>query len=96
METVEYKDLSLTAWDVESKGKSWLMRRKEGVQQSVERSRNARCGGDGFLPYEQELSDAVIVDEVTEKLGLHNLRYRHEFSQSACAGADDGFFDSLD
>ena len=42
------------------------------------------------------MSDAVIVDEVTEKLGLHNLRYRHEFSQSACAGADDGFFESLD
>ena len=50
METVEYKDLSLTAWDVESQGKSWLMRRKEGVQQSVARGRNARCGGDGFLP----------------------------------------------
>ena len=48
------------------------------------------------LAVEQELSDAVIVDEVTEKLGLHNLRYRHEFSQSACAGADDGFFESLD
>ena len=42
------------------------------------------------------MCDAVIVDEVTEKLGLHNLRYRHEFSQSACAGAHDGFFDSLD
>ena len=41
------------------------------------------------LPVEQDLSDAVTVDEVTEKLGLHNLRYRH--SQSACAGADDGF-----
>ena len=42
------------------------------------------------------MSDAVTVDEVTEKLGLHNLRYRHEISQSACAGVDDGFFESLD
>ena len=41
------------------------------------------------------MSDAVTVDEVTEKLGLHNLRYRHESSQSACS-ADDGFFESLD
>ena len=51
---------------------------------------------DSFPAVEQELSGAVTVGEVTEKLGLHNLRYRHEFSQSACAGADDGFFESLD
>ena len=50
VETVEYKDLSLTAWDVESQGKCWLLRRTEGVQQSVDRGRNARYGGDGFFP----------------------------------------------
>ena len=50
VETVEYRDLSFTVCDVESRGESWLLRRKEGVQESVERGRNARCGGDGFLP----------------------------------------------
>ena len=29
--------------------------------------------------------------KITEKLGLHGLRHRQWFSQSACANADDGF-----
>ena len=44
-----------------------------------------------FLAGEQELSDAVAAAEITEKLGLHGLRHRQWFSQSACANADDGF-----
>ena len=50
VETVECRDLNLTVCDVKSRGESWLLRRKEGVQESVERGRNARCGGDVFLP----------------------------------------------
>ena len=49
-----------------------------------------------FLAVEKELSDAVVAGEITETLGLHGLRLRQWFNQSACANADDGIFESLD
>merc|ERR1719412_2514466 len=44
----------------------------------------------------QDLPNAMAVAEVTEKLGLHNLRHRQWYIQSACATAGDGLYEGLD
>merc|ERR1711977_640942 len=44
----------------------------------------------------QDLPDAMDAAEVTDKLGLHNLRHRQWFIQSACATTGDGLYEGLD
>merc|ERR1712151_516667 len=44
----------------------------------------------------QDLPNAMTAAEVTEKLGLHNLRLRQWFIQSACATNGDGVYEGLD
>jgi len=44
----------------------------------------------------QDLPQAMTAAEVTEKLGLHNLRHRQWFIQSACATTGDGLYEGLD
>merc|ERR1712004_555848 len=40
--------------------------------------------------------NAMTAAEVTEKLGLHNLRHRQWYIQSACATTGDGLYEGLD
>ena len=44
----------------------------------------------------QDLPNAMTAAEITEKLGLHNLRHRQWFIQSACATTGDGLYEGLD
>merc|ERR1712218_618758 len=44
----------------------------------------------------QDLPNAMTAAEVTEKLGLHNLRHRQWYIQSACATTGDGLYEGLD
>merc|ERR1712194_513310 len=44
----------------------------------------------------QDLPNAMTAAEVTEKLGLSNLRHRQWFIQSACATTGDGLYEGLD
>mmetsp|Transcript_78827 Transcript_78827/g.176672 ORF Transcript_78827/g.176672 Transcript_78827/m.176672 type:complete len:182 (-) Transcript_78827:181-726(-) len=44
----------------------------------------------------QDLPNAMTAAEITEKLGLHNLRNRQWFIQSACATTGDGLYEGLD
>merc|ERR1712032_510230 len=44
----------------------------------------------------QDILNAMTAAEVTEKLGLHNLRKRQWFIQSACATTGDGLYEGLD
>eukprot|EP00434_Breviolum_minutum_P040671 symbB.v1.2.036151.t1/scaffold5036.1/size31615/3 len=44
----------------------------------------------------KDLPNAMTAAEVTEKLGLHNLRHRQWFIQSACATTGDGLYEGLD
>merc|ERR1712151_142834 len=44
----------------------------------------------------QDLPNAMPAAEVTEKLGLHNIRNRQWFIQSACATTGDGLYEGLD
>merc|ERR1712050_178118 len=44
----------------------------------------------------QDLPNAMLASEVTEKLGLHSMRRRPWFIQSACATTGDGLYEGLD
>merc|ERR1712048_733424 len=44
----------------------------------------------------QDLPNAMPAAEVTEKLGLNNMRNRQWFIQSACATTGDGLYEGLD
>merc|ERR1712032_237231 len=44
----------------------------------------------------QDLPNAMTAAEVTEKVGLHNLRNRQWYIQSACATTGDGLYEGLD
>ena len=44
----------------------------------------------------QDLPNARPAAELTEKLGLHNMRNRQWFFQSACATTGDGLYEGLD
>merc|ERR1719433_1485870 len=44
----------------------------------------------------QDLPNVLTTAEVTEKLGLHNLRHREWCIQSACATTGDGLYEGLD
>merc|ERR1712113_250988 len=44
----------------------------------------------------QDLPDAMTATELTDKLGLHNLRHRQWYIQSACATTGDGLYEGLD
>merc|ERR1711920_263760 len=41
----------------------------------------------------QDLPNAMTAGEVTEKIGLHNLRQRQWYIQSACATTGDGLYE---
>merc|ERR1711933_255274 len=44
----------------------------------------------------QDLLNSLTAAEVTEKLGLHNMRNRKWFIQSTCATSGDGLYEGLD
>merc|ERR1712003_422242 len=48
------------------------------------------------LANKQDLLNSMTAAEVTEKLGLHNMRNRKWFIQSTCATSGDGLYEGLD
>merc|ERR1712050_236122 len=44
----------------------------------------------------QDLPNSMTAAEVTEKLGLHGMRNRQWYIQSACATSGDGLYEGLD
>ena len=44
----------------------------------------------------QDLPNAMSASEITDKLGLHNLRQRLWHTQSTCATSGDGLYEGLD
>merc|ERR1712217_195623 len=119
VETVEYKNISFTVWDVGGQDKIRPLWRHyyQGTQGLIfvvdsndrDRAEDAREELNKMLN-EDEMRDAVLLvfankqdlpnampaAEVTEKLGLHNMRNRQWFIQSACATTGDGLYEGLD
>merc|ERR1711933_59002 len=48
------------------------------------------------LANKQDLPNSMTASEVTEKLGLHNMRHRQLFIQSTIGTTGDGLYEGLD
>jgi ADP-ribosylation factor protein 1 len=119
VETVEYKNLSFTVWDVGGQDKIRPLWRHyyqgtngliyvvdsndrdriEDAREELTKMLNEDDMRDAVLlvfANKQDLPQAMPAAEVTEKLGLHNLRSRQWFIQSACATTGDGLYEGLD
>jgi len=119
VETVEYKNINFTVWDVGGQDKIrplWrhYFQNTQGLIFVVDSNDRERIGEareelDKMLN-EDELRDAVLlvfankqdlpnamsVAELTDKLGLHNMRNRKWYIQAACATSGDGLYEGLD
>merc|ERR1712060_348063 len=119
VETVEYKSISFTVWDVGGQDKIRKLWRhyylgSQGVifvvdssdRDRIEDAREelTRILGDDEMrdaillvfANKQDLPNAMPAAELTEKLGLHNMRNRQWFIQSACATTGAGLYEGLD
>ena len=119
VETVEYKNLTFTVWDVGGQDKIrplWRhyyqgtngliyvvdsndRDRVEDAREELSKMLNEDEMRDAALlvfANKQDLPNAMTAAEVTEKLGLHNMRNRQWFIQSACATTGDGLYEGLD
>jgi len=119
VETVVYKNISFTVWDVGGQDKIRLLWRHyfqntQGliyVVDSNDRERIAEAAEElTKMLSEDELRDAVILifankqdlpnamtaAEITDKLGLNNLRNRNWYIQSTCATNGVGLYEGLD
>jgi len=119
VETVEYKNINFTVWDVGGQDKIrplWrhYFQNTQGlifVVDSNDRERISEAAEElNKMLNEDELRDAAVlvfankqdlpnamsVAEVTDKLGLHQLRSRKWYIQSTCATSGDGLYEGLD
>merc|ERR1711915_884999 len=119
VETVEYRNLSFTVWDVGGQDKIrplWRhyyqgtngliyvvdsndRDRVEDAREELTKMLNEDEMRDAALlvfANKQDLPNAMTAAEVTEKLGLHTMRNRQWFIQSACATTGDGLYEGLD
>merc|ERR1719198_1618165 len=119
VETVEYKNISFTVWDVGGQDKIRPLWRHyyqgtEGlifVVDSNDRDRVADAQEEMMkMLNEDEMRDAVLLvfankqdlpnsmsaNDLSEKLGLSNLRNRQWYIQSTCATTGDGLYEGLD
>merc|ERR1711965_887028 len=105
VETVEYKNISFTVWDVGGQDKIrplWrhYYQNTRGVIFVVDSNDRDRVGEarDELhrMLNEDELPEAMNAAEITDKLGLHSLRQRNWYIQSTCATTGDGLYEGLD
>ena len=126
VETVEYKNISFTVWDVGGQDKIRPLWRHyynntQGIIFVVDSNDRERIddssGSDNSAKEElqrmlaedelrdaillifankQDLPNAMSVNEVTERLGLNQLRNRKWYIQATCATTGDGLYEGLD
>uniref|UniRef100_R4G4H1 ADP-ribosylation factor n=1 Tax=Rhodnius prolixus TaxID=13249 RepID=R4G4H1_RHOPR len=119
VETVEYKNICFTVWDV---GGQWKIRplwrhyfqntqglifvveavyqrRVEEAEKELQNMLNEDELREAVLlvfANKQDLPNAMTPAELTEKLGLNQLRNRQWYIQSTCATQGHGLFEGLD
>jgi len=119
VETVEYKNINFTVWDVGGQDKIrplWrhYFQNTQGLIFVVDSNDRERIGEAHdelhkmlnedelreavllVFANKQDLPNAMSVAEVTDKLGLHSLRYRKWYIQATCATSGDGLYEGLD
>merc|ERR1712149_77969 len=95
VETVEYQNTQGLIFVVDSNDRD----RVEDAREELTKMLNEEEMRDAVLlvfANKQDLPNAMAASEVTDKLGLHNLRHRQWFIQSACATTGDGLYEGLD
>eukprot|EP00033_Pygsuia_biforma_P000137 GCRY01000173.1.p1 GENE.GCRY01000173.1~~GCRY01000173.1.p1 ORF type:complete len:208 (+),score=26.86 GCRY01000173.1:81-626(+) len=119
VETVDYKNISFTVWDVGGQDKIRPLWRHYFqntqavifVVDSNDRDRIDEAKNElSRMLDEDELRDAVLLvfankqdlpnamsaAEISDKVGLHNLRQRNWYIQNTCATTGDGLYEGLD
>merc|ERR1711865_783486 len=96
VETVDYKNISFTVWDVGGQDKIRTLWRHyyqntQGLIFVVDSNDQDR-----FEDAKQELPKAKTAAEITEKLGLTSLHSRKWYIQPCCATTGDGLYEGLD
>ncbi|CAN1219371.1 ADP-ribosylation factor 2 [Linum perenne] len=99
VETVEYKNISFTVWDVGGQDKIrplWrhYFQNTQGLIFVVDDE--LRDAVLLVFANKQDLPNAMNAAEITDKLGLHSLRQRHWYIQSTCATSGEGLYEGLD
>ncbi len=121
VETVDYKNISFTVWDVGGQHKIRPLWRHyyqntqalifvvDSNDRSAQRVSEAREELHRMLSEDelrdalllvfankQDLPNAMTAAEMTEKLGLHDLKNRNWYIQATCATSGDGLLEGLD
>ena len=128
VETVEYKNISFTVWDVGGQDKIrplWrhYYQNTQGIIFVVDSNDRDRVDDNSkndsgnsakeelhrmlaedelrdatllVFANKQDLPNAMSVNDVTEKLGLNQLRNRKWYIQGCCATTGDGLYEGLD
>ncbi|XP_043835023.1 ADP-ribosylation factor 4-like [Dromiciops gliroides] len=102
VETVEYKNICFTVWDVGGQDKIrplWRHYFQNTQQRSRENSRRCRRAAETVLllfANKQDLPNAMAISEMTDKLGLQSLRSRTWYVQATCATQGTGLYEGLD
>ena len=119
VETVEYKNISFTVWDLGGQEnirplwRHYFQNTKALVfvvdsndRERIDEARaelNRMLNEDELrdtallvLANKQDLPDAMNTAEVTDKLGLHNIKNRVWYIQATCATSGDGIYEGLD
>uniref|UniRef100_A0A3Q2GHL8 ADP-ribosylation factor 5 n=1 Tax=Cyprinodon variegatus TaxID=28743 RepID=A0A3Q2GHL8_CYPVA len=95
VETVEYKNISFTVWDVGGQDKIRPLWRHyfQNTQLQEDELRDAVLL---VFANKQDLPNALTVSELADRLGLHGLRSRTWHIESTCATQGTGLYEGLD
>ncbi|GJY82152.1 ADP-ribosylation factor 2 isoform X1 [Tanacetum coccineum] len=105
VESVEYKNISFTVWDIGGQDKlrplwRFYFQNTEGIIFAVDSNDRDRDELRDtvllVLANKQDLPNAMNAAEITDKLGLHSLRKRPWYIQSTCATSGEGLYEGLD
>ena len=107
VETVDYKNISFTVWDVGGQDKIrnlWrhYYQNTQGLIFVVDSNDKARIEDAKnelhkmLQEDKQDLPHAMSAPELTEKLGLQKLTGRQWYIQACCATTGDGLYEGLD
>ncbi|KAG0276442.1 hypothetical protein BGZ96_003277, partial [Linnemannia gamsii] len=119
VETVEYKSISFTGWDVggqdnvrplwrnyfqDTQGIIFVVDSHDSeriieAREELQRMLNDDELRDAFLlvfANKQDLPNAMSAAEITDKLGLHDIRQRQWHIQATCATSGDGIYEGLE
>ncbi|KAF6098517.1 ADP ribosylation factor 4 [Phyllostomus discolor] len=95
VETVEYKNICFTVWDVGGQDKIRPLWRHyfQNTQLQEDELQDAVLL---LFANKQDLPNAMAISEMTDKLGLQSLRNRTWYVQATCATQGTGLYEGLD